>query len=167
MSIWRSLKLSEHFTLAELTASDTARRFGLDNTPTPAIVRVLRETAANMETVRAILCEEAGRDIPVHINSCYRAPAVNKAVGSGPKSSHIDGRAVDCTAPAFGTPLKVARAIEKARRAGRIDYDQLIHEFGGWVHIGFDPRMRGQSLTIYSEGGKPRTVAGLQAIRGK
>lgn len=158
------MKLSEHFTLAEFTASDTARRFGLDNTPTPAIVRVLRETAASMETVRAILCDAAGRDIPIIINSCYRAPAVNKAVGSGPKSSHIDGRAVDCTAAAFGSPLKVARAIERAHRAGRIAYDQLIHEFGGWVHIGFDPRMRGQSLTIYSDRGKARTLPGLQAI---
>lgn len=159
------MKLSEHFTLAEFTASDTARRFGLDNTPTPAIVRVLRETAAGMETVRAILCEAAGRDIPIIITSGYRAPAVNKKVGSGPKSSHIGGRACDFKAPAFGTPLKIARELERAHKAGALPYDQLIHEFGAWVHIGFDLRLRGQSLTIYSEGGRARTVPGLVAIK--
>lgn len=161
------MKLSKNFTLEEFTASDTARRFGLDNTPSPAIVSVLRETAAQMETVRAILCEEAQRDIPIIITSGFRAPAVNRKVGSGPKSAHVRGRGVDWRAPAFGTPLKCARAIEAARKAGRIDYDQIIHEFASWVHLGFDVAMRGQALTIYNPGNGVVTLPGLQAIRGK
>lgn len=141
------MKLSEHFTLAEFTASQTAARRGIDNTPPPAILDRLKITAAGMEKVRAVLGK------PITVSSAYRSPALNKAVGGAKNSAHVEGWAVDFNCHAFGTPLEVARKIQTSG----IAYDQIIHEFGSWVHISFDRRMRGQELTVTSHG----TTGGL------
>jgi zinc D-Ala-D-Ala carboxypeptidase len=153
------MKLSEHFTLAEFTNSDTARRRGIDNTPSPAILSVLRITARKLEAVRSLL------GVPIIVTSAYRCAVLNRAIGSGPTSHHVIGQAVDFKAPAFGPPLKVARAIERARKKGLLQYDQLIHEFGAWVHISFAPGFRGQAFTIYSAGGRTITAPGLLAVK--
>lgn len=128
--------LSPHFDLAEFTTSQTASRQGLDNTPPPEVLEHLRQTAAHLEIVRAWLGK------PMLISSGYRSPAVNEAVGGVPSSAHVKGWAVDFICPGFGPPLTVCRALE---RSG-IAFDQVIEE-GTWVHISFDPRMRGQVLT--------------------
>jgi putative chitinase len=125
-------QLSENFSLAEMTRTDT----GLPNTPAPAELEVLRKTAVQMEAVRKLL----GR--PIRVNSAFRGPLVNKAVRGVTTSAHCRGHAVDFACPDFGTPFQVADAIA---RSG-IKFDQLILEYG-WVHISFDPRMRGECLT--------------------
>lgn len=134
--------LSAHFTLEELTHSTTAARRGLDNSPPANVLANLRVTALRMESVREVL---GGRVIGV--NSGYRAPAVNAAVGGSVTSSHMDGWAVDFNCWSFGDPLAVCRAIV----AGGIKFDQLLQE-GTWVHISFDPRMRGQVKTKGADG---------------
>ncbi|MDP1738926.1 MAG: D-Ala-D-Ala carboxypeptidase family metallohydrolase [Caulobacter sp.] len=134
--------LSAHFTLEEMTHSNTAARRGLDNTPTGEALANLRVTASRMEAVREVL---GGRVITV--NSGYRAPAVNAAVGGSATSGHMDGWAVDFNCWSFGDPLAVCRAIV----AGGIKFDQLLQE-GTWVHISFDPRMRGQVKTKGADG---------------
>lgn len=147
------MQLTPHFTLEELTASDTAARRGLDNTPQPAIVENLHALAEVLEQVRAAL------DRPMLISSGYRSPKVNTAVGSKPTSMHIQGLAADFICPQFGTPLEVAEEIA----AAGIRFDQLIHEFGRWVHIGIrlpDEPWRGQLLTIDARG----TRTGLQRV---
>lgn len=127
------MKLSEHFSLEELTATSVR---GPDNTPMPSIVSVLKDTASRMEGVRSLLGH------PIVVTSGYRSPLVNKVVGGVPNSAHLLGRAVDFICPEFGTPYDVARAI----KGSGIQFDQLIREYG-WVHISFDPQMRGDVLT--------------------
>ena len=131
------MNLSEHFTLAEFTISQTAARKGLDNTPGPGTIEHLKLTAAKLEKVRALLRR------PIIVNSAYRSPAVNKAIGGVSTSAHCMGYAVDFICPTYGTPLQVAKAIA----ASDLKFDQLIEE-GTWVHISIDPRMRRQVLTM-------------------
>lgn len=135
------MQLTPHFSLAELTNSDTARRMKNKNTPTTAHYENLRITAANMEKVRTLL-----GDRPIRITSGYRNPAVNKAVGGVPNSDHALGWAIDFQCPAFGDPFEISKALA----ASRLQYDQLIHEYKAgawWVHISFNPRMRRQNLS--------------------
>ena len=136
------MNLSEHFTLSEFTRSEAALRRGLDNTPDAESVANLTVLASGLEEVRALLGH------PLHINSAYRAPKVNSAVGGSKTSAHMRGHAADFVCPAFGTPQDICHAIMDSS----IDYDQLIWEFGAWVHISFDPQMRNQRLTIDATG---------------
>ena len=141
------MKLSPHFTLQELTVSDWAARNGVENIPPLDVVANLTKLAEKLEEVRAILGQ------PIIINSGYRSPKVNKAIGGKPASSHQYGLAVDFKCPAFGTPEDIVRALSKTN----IKYDQLILEFatpdgGGWVHLGIGKAMRQQLLTINKHG---------------
>jgi len=123
-------KLSDHFTLEELVFSQTATRDGIDNTPPPQVVANLRRLAQTLEQVRELL-----GGAPILVSSGYRSPALNKAVGGARNSAHMLGLAVDFTAPASGTVLQVARRVA----ASDIAYQQVIHEFGAWVHLGLAP----------------------------
>lgn len=134
------IQLSTHFTLGELTISPTARAHGISNDPSPEIVGRLKATAVALEAVRELL------DQPIRINSGYRSPEVNRLVGGVATSAHCLGYAVDLLCPGFGTPLEVCRAILDSP----IRFDQLIHEYGSWTHLSFDPRMRRMPLTIAS-----------------
>jgi zinc D-Ala-D-Ala carboxypeptidase len=145
-------RLSAHFTLAELTASNTAARKGIPNVAPPEIVDTLILTADRMEKVRALL-----GDRPIRVLSGYRSPAVNKAVGGSANSAHMTGHAVDFTCDAFGTPAQVAAHLAKHLTA----YDQIIEEFGEWVHIGFGPGRRMQQLTARKLGGRTRYTPGI------
>lgn len=131
------MKLSANFHLDEFVTSQTAARRGIDNRPSPEVIKRLRNTAKGLEMVRAVLGE------PVLISSGYRSPALNKAVGGSATSDHMTGDAADFISPGFGSPIAVCRAIV----AAGIKFDQLIEE-GTWVHISFGPRMRGQILTM-------------------
>lgn len=127
-------ELTEHFSVAELTFTQHRSH---DNTPTPEVLKHLMVTATGLEEVRKVLGAYGLR-----INSGYRSPAVNKAVGGAPSSAHLTGYAADFVCPRFGSPLVCARAIV---REG-LKFDQLIQE-GTWLHISFDPKMRGDVLT--------------------
>lgn len=131
--------LTAHFTLEELTASQTAARKRIDNTPSPQIVERLTDTARRMEFVRAAL---GGR--PIQVSSGYRSERLNRAIGGATNSAHTLGYAVDFTCRAFGDPLAVCRALA----ASDIAFDQLIEELGQWVHISFAPPLRRQILTF-------------------
>ena len=144
-------QLSEHFALEEFTLSQSAVRAGIDNDPPAEVLAILRETAAGMEAVRALLAA------PIQISSGYRSPALNAKVGGSKTSAHVLGHAVDFNCHAFGPPLAVAQAIADSD----IEWDQLIHEFGTWVHIAFGPRLRRQLLTIDKHG----TRQGLLPVR--
>jgi hypothetical protein len=133
--------LSAHFTLEELTASSSAVRLKLDNTPTPEVVQALTRAAQFMEDVRQALGNK-----PVRITSGYRSPAVNRAIGGVSTSAHCFGHAIDFQCPSFGTPYEVCQRILQAG----LPFDQLIHEYGNWTHISFDPTMRHMPLTIAS-----------------
>jgi zinc D-Ala-D-Ala carboxypeptidase len=134
-------QLSANFSLAQLTHSDTALKHGIANTVEPAHLINLRRLAAALEQVQRLLQH------PLTINSAYRNREVNRLVGGVPASRHALGLAVDFVCPAFGTPLEVARAIA----ASPLGFDQLIHEYGRWVHLGLaveGETERRQLLTI-------------------
>lgn len=132
------MQLSDHFTLEELTFSSTAQRLGIDNTPAPEIAAHLTTLAAGLEKVRALL---GG---PMRIDSGYRCPALNTAVGGAKASAHLEGYAADFVCPSFGTPLQIVKAIE----ASDIQFDKCIQE-GTWVHISFAPDARRILLTAH------------------
>lgn len=138
-------QLSAHFSLAELTASNTAARKGIPNIAAPEIVDTLIRTADRMEKVRALLGNK-----PIRVLSGYRSAAVNKAVGGSKNSAHMTGHAIDFTCPEFGSPAKVAAYLSQHLTA----YDQIIQEFGQWVHIGFGPGRRMQRLTAKKVAGR-------------
>jgi len=134
--------LSSNFSLEEFTRSEAALRRGLDNTPDAETVANLTELANGMEQVRALLGH------PIHINSAYRGPKVNAAVGGSKNSAHMKGYAADFTCDAYGDVVQICHTI----LGSSLVYDQLIAEFGAWVHISFDPQMRRQNLTIDGQG---------------
>ena len=116
------MKLSEHFSLAELSRTDHR---SLDNSPDPAALANLHRLAVFLEQVRAAL----GNRVVV-INSAYRSKAVNDAVGSKDTSQHRLGCAADIRVPGM-SPDAVVRAV----MASGLAYDQLIKEFDSWTHI--------------------------------
>ena len=130
-----STHLSRYFTLAELTASETAARQGLDNTPANLVV-------ANLQRLCETLLEPIRRELarPIHVSSGYRSPQVNLAVGGAPASAHVDGRAADFLVPG----MALAGAYDAIARAD-LPIDQLIAEYGAWIHVaiarvGTEPR---------------------------
>lgn len=131
------MNLSEHFTLEEATYSDTAIRQGIDNQPSTVQLENMKVAAAKLEQLRAVTG-------PLKINSWLRLPAVNVAVGGSKVSSHMDGWAIDVSSSKL-TPYQLCQEVKKAG----IKFDQMIQEFGRWMHISFDPAMRQQELTIY------------------
>lgn len=143
-----SQRLSAHFSLAELTHSAAAARLALRNTPPLPVVEVLTHTAGRMETVRSLLL-----DRPITVLSGYRSPEVNRAVGGSKNSAHMTGHAVDFICPSFGTPRQIVAHLQ-ANAAALGPFDQIIEEFGEWVHIGFGPGRRGQVLAARHRNGE-------------
>lgn len=131
------MNLSEHFTLEEATYSETAIRNGIDNQPSTLQLENMKVAAKGLELVRAVTG-------PLRVNSWLRLPAVNVAVGGSKVSSHMDGWAIDVSSSKL-TPYQLCMEVKKAG----IKFDQMIHEYGRWMHISFAPEMRQQELTIY------------------
>lgn len=131
------MNLSEHFTLDEATHSDTAIRMGIPNQPSTLQLENMRMAAQKLEQLRAVTG-------PLNINSWLRLPDVNVAVGGSKVSSHMDGWAIDVSSSKL-TPIQLCQEVKKAG----IKFDQMIHEFGRWMHISFAPEMRQQELTIF------------------
>ena len=131
------MNLSEHFTLDEATYSETAIRQGINNQPDERQLENMKKAAAELEKLRAVTG-------PLHINSWIRLPEVNVAVGGSKVSSHMDGWAIDVSSKTL-TPIQLCHKVEELG----LKYDQMIHEFGRWMHISFAPEMRQQKLTIF------------------
>ena len=117
--------MTPHFTLDELTASETAERNGWDNTPNEQELANLQRLAEFLEDVKEAL---GGK--PIMVSSGYRGKQVNDAVGSKDSSQHRVGCAVDIRVPGL-TPDQVVRAII----ASGLPYDQVIREFDRWTHL--------------------------------
>ena len=140
------MRLSENFSLEELTASETAARKGIDNTPSEDVINNLKRLAAALQEVRALLNNRA-----ILISSGYRSPELNQAVGGSATSDHCKGLAADFICPSYGTPNDIVRAIA----ASGLSFKQVIREFDKWVHLsipeeGQEPRK--QALIIDREG---------------
>lgn len=143
-------KLTEHFSLDEFLASDTAKTKGIRNAVTATEALRLSILANEMEGVRAILGNE-----PISITSGYRSPDLNKAVGGVSDSDHALAYACDFKHSKLST-YECCKLIAGSNLA----YDQLINEFDNWVHISFNPKMRHQIMraekvgtkTVYKKG---------------
>lgn len=144
------MNLSPHFTLAEMTVSETAERRGIDNDPPLKVVQALKRTAQGLEAIRVRL-----GGVPIIVSSGYRSLELNRAIGSKDTSQHGKGEAADFIAPRFGTPTEIVAAL----RDSGIEYDQLILEFAGagrgWVHCSFSANPRHQALQIDRQGTCP------------
>ncbi|RAS20555.1 MULTISPECIES: D-Ala-D-Ala carboxypeptidase family metallohydrolase [unclassified Pseudomonas] len=130
--------ITPHFTLAEMTASQTAAREGLDNTPSLAVMSNLRLLCLALEQVRALF------DSPIIVSSGYRSSAVNTRIGGASNSQHVRGLAADFTVVDIDSREVVRRVSESA-----VAFDQLILEFDSWVHLSVSVAVpRREVLTI-------------------
>jgi len=143
------MNLTPHFTLEELTASETAERNGWDNSPNDAELVNLTRLADFLEQVKVVL---GGK--PIMISSGLRTKKVNDAVGSRDTSQHRIGCAADFRVPGM-TPDEVVRKIV----ASGIGFDQVIREFDRWTHISVpntdSTAPRKQALIIDKAGTRP------------
>lgn len=138
------MQLSPNYSLEDLTRSQTAARKGIENVPNAGEI-------ANLERLCETLLEPAiwllGTNL--HINSGYRSPALNAAVGGAKGSAHMDGRAADVVPAGLSV-----QAAFKQIAASALPFDQLILECGTWLHlsiakVGVDPRRE----VLVAEGG--------------
>lgn len=152
------MNVTEHFTLAELTRSPTAKKYGIDNSPTPEHIENMRAVCEKiLEPVRT----HFGK--PVTINSSYRSPALNKRIGGATKSQHCNGEAVDFEINGISNKV-VADWI-----GDNLEFDQVILEFwapggdpnAGWVHASIkrNGQNRNQKLIAKKTGGKTTYTA--------
>ena len=151
-SVSSEMQLSKHFNLKEFTKSETAIRKRIDNTPN-------LEHTNNLKLVFENLLEPVRKHFgkPVRINSGYRGPALNTAVGGSAKSQHCNGEAVDFEIDGLANP-ELAKWV-----AENCDFDQIILEFydpkegpnSGWVHASYSKgKNRKQKLTAVTVSGK-------------
>ena len=151
------MKLSIYVSLAEVTRSDTAKRKGVDNNPTPEHLENLKVICTEVfDKVR----EHFG--VPIFISSGYRSAALNKAIGGSNTSDHSNGRALDLDQDGHGNGVTNRQVFDYIKN--NLEFDQLIWEFGSsqnpdWVHVGYRKGAnRKQILRAIKEGGKTTYV---------
>lgn len=139
------MQLSQHFTLEEMIKSQTASRKGIDNTPTPEVIENLK-----------LLCEHVLEYIrvrfgkPITVNSGYRGPKLNKAIGGAKNSQHMTGQAADIEIVGIDNKTLFNWIRDN------MEFDQLILEYykegipdSGWVHVSWNSAgNRKQTLQI-------------------
>lgn len=140
-------KLSEHFTEEEFTYSDTAKRYGLNNSLDDFHRKIAIHTCQYlMEPLRLLLNEHYKCEVIIKITSGYRGPEVNKKVGGAPTSQHCKGEAVDFVAYKVINkiqyrinPKDVYTLIKGWVKNNRLSVDQCIDEYGSggtvWTHV--------------------------------
>ena len=157
--------LSEHFTLAEMIASDTAKARGINNNPTELHKKVLKHTCEYMlEPLRKLLNEKYTtyqgkkvKEVTLKVTSGYRSAALNAAVGGVSSSQHCKGCATDIEASvvyANGKRVVIPynelyEGIKASVKSGKVSVDQCIMEraydkvrkcWYYWVHVSHSDR---------------------------
>ncbi len=154
------MNLTTNFTLQELTKSETALRKNMPNVPTEADIANMKLLA---EKVLQPLRDHYG--VGIKVNSGYRSPDVNAAVGGSRTSDHCKGQAADIEIPG------IANAVLAQYIKDSLQYTQLILEFytpgipdSGWVHVSYDANnLKCQTLTATKKDGKTAYLNGLVA----
>jgi len=131
------MKLSDNLELYEVTRSNTAKRLGISNEPTPEHIENFKKLAENVfEPIRKHF------GVPIYISSGYRSAALNKATkGSSTTSQHVSGEAVDLDQDGKGNKITNKQVFDYIK--ANLNFDQLIAEFpvGGnpaWVHVSYE-----------------------------
>jgi D-alanyl-D-alanine dipeptidase len=131
------MQLSEHLSLNEVTTSGTAKRLGIDNTPTPEHLNNLKLVAENVfEPIR----KHFGK--PIKVSSGYRSKALNAATpGASTTSQHSTGEALDLDQDGMTTGVTNKMIFDYIKN--NLNFDQLIYEFGtdsnpDWVHVSWE-----------------------------
>ena len=144
--------ISKHVSHKEGVYSITATRRGIDNTPND-------EQLSNMELIAEKIFEPLRKYVggPIKINSFFRCPKLNKAIGGSKTSQHCKGLAIDID-DTFGV---VANSDMYNYIKNNLDFDQLIWEFGdddnpNWVHVSYVSKEdnRNRCLRAYKDNGK-------------
>jgi hypothetical protein len=146
--------ISNHISYKEGVYSRTATRLGIDNEPNEKQIHNMHVIADEVfEPLRAWV---GG---PIKINSFFRSPKLNKAIGGSTKSQHCHGQAIDLD-DTFGRATN-AEMYEFIRKY--LDFDQMIWEFGdddnpSWVHVSYvsEDKNRNRCLKAYKENGKTK-----------
>ena len=146
--------ISDHISYREGVYSITAKRLGLDNTPND-------EQLNNMELIATEIFEPLRAWVggPIKINSFFRCPKLNKAIGGSGKSQHCKGQAIDIDDTlGRATNAEMYHFIKK-----HLNFDQLIWEFGNddnpdWIHVSYvsDEENRNRCLKAYRENKKTK-----------
>ena len=136
----KKMKLSEHMTLGELTKTKT----GIENVPNEEQVNNLKRVCQWLEKLRKRWNDLYGEgDDPIIINSGFRSPAVNKAVGGATLSNHLTGCAVDIRCIGIEQALRYAAILLDISDVTHEDFDELIIErskLGNyWIHFAVRP----------------------------
>ncbi len=146
--------ISKHISDREGVYSITATRRGIDNTPS-------EEHLENMKLLAEKIFEPLRKWVggPIRINSFYRGPELNKAIGGSSKSQHCKGQAMDID----DTGCHKTNAEMYAWIKDNVDFDQMIWEFGddenpNWVHVSYvsPEENRNRCLKAYKEKGKTK-----------
>ena len=150
--------LTKNFAYQEMIKSSTADRLGISNDAT-------REHVVNLVNLCNFILQPVREEFgPIRINSGYRSPALNKAVGGSKTSQHCNGEAADFESTRISNP-NLAKWISE-----NLVFDQLILEFydgkdpnSGWVHCSYkkDDTNRGAMLTALRVNGKTQYKKGL------
>ncbi len=137
-------KLTPNFARWEFTVSDTATRRDISNIPDA-------EQWLNLKAL-SLTCLEPARAAmgPIRITSGYRCPALNTAIGGATTSQHMVGEAADII------PMTKSLAALFVWLHANVPFDQLIWEFGDWVHVSHkrEGENRRQALLAYRKDGK-------------
>ena len=124
------MQITAHFTLSEFTRSESAKRHGVSNQPTPEHLKNIK-----------ILCQRVLEPIrikfgPINISSGYRSKVLNHYIGGSLRSQHCEGKAADLDMDDMGgvTNKQIFEYIKN-----ELEFDQLINEFNyGWVHVSYN-----------------------------
>ena len=147
------MKISQHLDLVEVTRSETAKRRGISNEPTPEHLENFKILAENVfEKMRVHF------GVPIRISSGYRSKALNTAIGGSLTSQHCKGEAIDIDMD--GSSSGVTNKMLYDYIKDNLEFDQLIWEFGtdanpDWVHVSYSKvKNRKQKLKAIKSNGK-------------
>jgi hypothetical protein len=145
------MKLSKNLDLSEVTRSESAKRNGISNMPTPEHIENFKILA---EKVFQPIREHFG--VPIHISSGYRSKELNAKIGGSKTSDHCHGKAIDIDQD--GTSITNAQVFDFIKN--NLKFSQLIWEFGtdknpDWVHVSYDSKnLKCQILKAIKQNGK-------------